>query len=212
VELAPDSVTIYEMEIPYNTTIYQRMKAEGKLVAPVADWQTKRRWVDGAFRELEEAGYTVASAYTAVRDKAATRFLYRDRLWAGADLLSLGVAAFGHIGGTHYQNHHDFDPYVAALSAGRLPVYRALTPSDEERLIREFVLQLKLGRVAYRYFREKFGADPGRHFAEALGRLRDWGMVVLGEDEVVVQRPGLLQIDRLLQEFFLPEHRNARYA
>jgi len=211
-ELAPDSVTIYEMEIPYNTTIYQRMKADGKLVAPVADWQTKRRWVDSAFRELEKAGYTVASAYTAVRDKAATRFLYRDRLWAGADLLSLGVASFGHIGGTHYQNHHDFDPYVAAVNSGKLPVYRALTPSTEERFIREFVLQLKLGRVAYGYFRDKFGVDPGRRFSEALDRLKDWGMVVPGADEVVVQRQGLLQIDRLLQEFFLPEHRNARYA
>ena len=33
IELLPDSVTIYEMEIPYNTTIYRQMKAEGKLAA-----------------------------------------------------------------------------------------------------------------------------------------------------------------------------------
>ena len=45
IEMSPDSVTIYEMEIPYNTTIYKQMKAEGKLVAPVADWETKRGWV-----------------------------------------------------------------------------------------------------------------------------------------------------------------------
>src|SRR5205085_12534058 len=46
IELSPDSVTIYEMVIPYNTTIYQRMKAEGKLAAPVADWDTKRARVN----------------------------------------------------------------------------------------------------------------------------------------------------------------------
>jgi oxygen-independent coproporphyrinogen-3 oxidase len=68
VELSPDSVTIYQMEIPYNTAIYQEMKAQGKLVAPVADWQTKRRWVDYAFNEFEKAGYSVASGYTAVKD------------------------------------------------------------------------------------------------------------------------------------------------
>src|SRR5207253_7018658 len=101
IEMSPDSVTIYEMEIPYNTTIYQQMKAEGKLVAPVADWETKRRWVDYGWNELSLAGYKVASAYTAVKDPAKTKFLYRDRLWAGADLLALGVASFGHIGGTH---------------------------------------------------------------------------------------------------------------
>ena len=44
IELRPDSVTIYQMEVPYNTTLYQNMKTEGKLVAPVADWETKRRW------------------------------------------------------------------------------------------------------------------------------------------------------------------------
>src|SRR5204863_4397552 len=85
IEMAPDSVTIYEMEIPYNTTIYKQMKAEGKLVAPVADWDTKRAWVNYAFAELEKVGYTVASAYTAVKDKAKTKFVYRDRLWEGAD-------------------------------------------------------------------------------------------------------------------------------
>src|SRR6266446_7070678 len=159
IEMSPDSVTIYEMEIPYNTTIYQQMKAEGKLVAPVADWETKRHWVDYAFRELESAGYKVASAYTAVKDPARTRFLYRDRLWAGADLLGLGVASFGHVGGTHYQNQHDFEPYVARLDKGELPIYRALTPTEDERLIRELILQLKLGHISRAYFRQKFDVE-----------------------------------------------------
>jgi oxygen-independent coproporphyrinogen III oxidase len=211
-EMAPDSITIYEMEIPYNTTIYQRMKAEGKLVAPVADWETKRRWVAEAFEEFERAGYTVASAYTAVRDKARTQFVYRDRLWSGADLLSLGVASFGHIGGTHYQNHHDFDPYVKAIEAGGLPVYRALTPTAEERFIREFVLQLKLGRVSRAYFRDKFGMDPVEQCAEGVARLREWGHLTIDGDELRLSRDGLLQVDRLLQEFFLPEHRSGRYS
>src|SRR5438067_5524822 len=101
IELSPDSVTVYEMEIPYNTTIYQRMKAEGKLVAPVADWDTKRAWVNYAFAELEKAGYTVASAYTAVKSRERTKFVYRDKLWAGADLLWMGGASFRHIRGLH---------------------------------------------------------------------------------------------------------------
>ena len=64
IEMSPDSVTIYQMEIPYNTTLYKEMKEAGKLVAPVADWDTKRAWVSYAFAEMEKAGYTVASAYT----------------------------------------------------------------------------------------------------------------------------------------------------
>jgi oxygen-independent coproporphyrinogen III oxidase len=211
-EMQPDSVTIYQMEIPYNTTIYKQMKAEGRLIAPVADWDTKRHWVAEAFAELERAGYTVASAYTAVKDKARTRFVYRDRLWAGADLLGLGVASFGHIGGTHYQNQHEFEPYINALTDGRLPIYRALTPSADERLIREFVLQMKLGRTRAAYFQNKFGVDVRQRFAGQLQTLENWGYLSLEGDSVVLNREGLLQVDRLLHEFFLPEHRNARYA
>ena len=246
IELSADSVTIYEMEIPYNTTIYQQMKAEGKLVAPVADWDTKRGWVNYAFGELEKAGYTIASAYTAVKKGSArvsrassgvapddslngsagrlantpeayapqteSKFVYRDKLWAGADLLSLGVASFGHFSGTHYQNHHDFETYVTKITQGELPIFRALTPTDDEKLIREFVLQLKLGRVSCEYFQKKFGVDPRQRFAAPLQTLKDWGFGKIDGDVVSLNREGLLQVDRLLHEFFLPEHKNARYA
>lgn len=212
IELAPDSVTIYQMEIPYNTTIYQEMKAAGKLVAPVADWETKRGWVAEAFAELEKAGYTVGSAYTAVKNKETARFIYRDRLWAGADLLGLGVASFGHMQGTHYQNQHEFEAYVKAVNAGNPPVYRAMTPSDDERLIREFILQLKLGRTSCDYFQKKFGVDVRQRFAQPLQTLQDWGFGRVENGAVVLNRDGLLQVDRLLHEFFLPQHKNARYA
>ena len=72
-ELEPDSVTIYQMELPFNTTISRDLlKGTGQFSEPVATWPTKRRWVDEAFAALERAGYHVGSAYTAVKDPAAT--------------------------------------------------------------------------------------------------------------------------------------------
>jgi oxygen-independent coproporphyrinogen-3 oxidase len=208
--LQPDSVTIYQMEVPFNTTIYRQMKASGQLSAPIADWETKRRWVRYAFEQLEEAGYTISSAYTAVKDKEKTRFVYRDQLWAGADLLSLGVASFGHIGGTHYQNNADFEPYVEAVHAGKLPVFRALTPSSEEKFIREFILQLKLGHTRCDYFKEKFGFDVLTYFAEPLRQIAASGFLSIDGDEIRLSRDGLLQVDRLLHAFFLPQHLTQR--
>jgi oxygen-independent coproporphyrinogen-3 oxidase len=212
IELSPDSVTIYEMEIPYNTTIYQRMKAEGKLVAPVADWETKRGWVNYAFTELEKVGYTVNSAYTVVKDPAKTKFVYRAQLFSGADLLSCGVASFGHVNGVHYQNQADFEPYVAKVNAGQFPIFRAQTPSEDERYIREFILQLKLGENNREKFRAKFGVDPVERFAEPIQRLKDWGFLSVEGDRIVLNREGLLQVDRLLHEFFKPEHNTTRYV
>jgi oxygen-independent coproporphyrinogen-3 oxidase len=212
IALAPDSVTIYQMEIPYNTTIYKQMKAEGKITAPVADWHTKRRWVAEAFAALEAAGYTVKSAYTAVRDPARTRFVYRDSLWAGADLLSLGVASFGHLSGVHYQNEHDFAPYVARVQRGELPIHRALAPSADERLIREFILQMKLGQLDTGYFTAKFGIDPRVRFKPQLDHLVAEGAASLAGTRLSLTRDALLQVDRLLHAFFLPQHAGARYA
>jgi oxygen-independent coproporphyrinogen III oxidase len=212
IELAPDSVTIYQMEVPYNTKIYQEMKAQGRLVAPVADWQTKREWVRYAFGELEKAGYKIASGYTAVKDPERTHFVYRDSLWRGADLLGLGVASFSHVGGTHFQNQHDFEPYVAMLREGRLPLSRALTPTPEERMIREMVLQFKLGQISRAYFQSKFGVDLTARFAEPLATLQADGFLTMDGDWLRLTRDGLLQVDRLVHEFFLPEHRTARYA
>jgi oxygen-independent coproporphyrinogen-3 oxidase len=212
IELSPDSVTIYQMEIPYNTGIYQEMKAQGRLVAPVADWQTKRQWVRYAFAELERAGYTVASGYTAVKHPERTHFVYRDSLWRGADLVALGVASFSHVGGTHFQNQHDFEPYVAKLREGQLPLYRALTPTPEERLIREMVLQFKLGQISRDYFQRKFGVDVLDRFDGPLAVLQAEGALAIEGDTLRLTREGLLQVDRLVHEFFLPEHRTARYA
>ncbi len=210
-ELSPECVTIYQMEVPYNTTIYRRMKDGGEEVAPVADWETKRRWADEAFAALEKDGYELGSAYTACKPSAAG-FLYRDALWRGADLLGLGVSSFSHIGGVHFQNEHAYEPYVARVEAGELPITRALALNAEERLIREFVLQMKLGRIEARYFQDKFGVDVREHFASALGRHEADGYLRVTEAGVEVTRSGLFEIDRLLWDFFEEPHRNARYA
>ena len=212
IELSPDSVTIYQMEIPYNTTIYSEMKEQGHEVAPVATWNKKREWVRRGFERLESAGYTVTSAYTAVKDPSNSRFIYRDELWTGADLLGLGVASFSHVGGTHYQNEHNFEPYVNRLNRGELPIYRALTPASEERMIRELILQAKLGHVNEGYFQRKFGVDVRNRFGEALDQLRNWGYLDESSSELRLTREGLLRADRLVHEFFLPQHRDSRYA
>lgn len=211
IELAPDSVTIYQMEIPYNTTIFAEMQAAGNDVAPVATWAKKREWVERAFARLSENGYTVTSAYTAVKNPS-TKFLYRDHLWQGADLLGLGVASFSHVGGTHFQNQHNIDPYIDRVQSGNLPVFRALTPSGEEKLIREAVLQFKLGSLDLQYFRDKFGVDLREQFPAALDYIRSTGNLTEDDNFLRLNIEGLLQVDRYVHEFFLPQHRDSRYA
>jgi oxygen-independent coproporphyrinogen-3 oxidase len=212
--LEPDSVTIYQMELPYNTTISgDLLKGTGQFEDPVAGWPTKRRWVQEAFAALERAGYYIGSAYTAVKNPAKTTFLYRDRLWEGADLLGLGVASFGHINGVHVQNLDTWPKYQAAIENGEVPLGRAYRPTDEERLIREFVLQLKRGSVRPAYFAGKYGVDVLTRFAGPLSSIRDDGYLADADEErIALTREGLMRVDVLLPRFFLPEHSGIRYT
>lgn len=212
VEMQPDCVTIYQMEVPYNTGIYKQMQTDGKVTAPVADWETKRAWVDYAFEEFVKTGYTVTSAYTVVKNPDTIKFVYRDSLWEGADLLPVGVASFGHLGGIHLQNQADIAPYIETIERGDSAIFRAYATSPDERFIREFILKLKLGSVKPSYYQAKFGEDVLTRFAPQLGWVQDEGFAVLGPDEIRLTRDGLLQVDRLLHEFFLPHHRSARYT
>src|SRR5207248_2014575 len=71
IELDPVSVTIYQMELPFNTVFSKELPVAGQdspTVSGIADWPTKREWVNYGFDELAKSGYAVSSAYTMVKD------------------------------------------------------------------------------------------------------------------------------------------------
>lgn len=210
-DMAPESLTIYQMEVPYNTRIYQRMRDRGAQAAPVADWETKRRRVSEAFDALVEDGYRISSAYTLARD-ATVRFLYRDGLWHGSDMLGLGVASFSFADGVHFQNEHDFDTYLERVERGELPLFRAHEASPDERLVREFVLQLKLGETDTAPLSAKFGVNVLERFEEPLREQARAGMLEVEGERIRLTRAGLLRVDLLLRDYFRREHRGRRYA
>lgn len=215
IEMAPESVTVYQMELPYNTVFSKELNVVGQHVvdpAHVADWPTKRAWVDYAFAEMAKAGYSVSSAYTMVRDPAKTKFVYRDSLWRGADMMGTGVASFGHVSGVHVQNVDRWEEYVELLQKNELPLGRALKVAPDQLLRREMMLQLKTGRLLADYFRTKFGKDILHDFGAGFGQLQNDGYLTMANGKIELTRAGLLQVDRLLPAFFEAEHRGTRYT
>ncbi|TWT87341.1 Oxygen-independent coproporphyrinogen-III oxidase 1 [Pseudobythopirellula maris] len=208
IELDPDCVTIYQMELPFNTVISQGVLAGEE--SPIASWEQKREWVSWAFDKLAEAGYETSSAYTMV--KPGVKFSYRDNLWRGSDLLATGIASFGHASGVHYQNLPEWEQYLGKLEAGELPLGRALTITAHQALVREMVLQLKKGWLEAGYFREKFGVDIIDHWRDQWTGHRDEGLLGFTDERVELTRDGLLRVDSLLPVFFEPEHQNVRYT
>ena len=201
-----DSVTIYQMEMPRNTTFF-KARGRGELMADaLPDWPTKRRWSQVAFSALEAQGYQLTSAVTAVRDAARSRFVYRDSLWGGADMVGLGVSSFGHVAGTHYQNEKHITRYVDRLGAGELPIQRGYVMSADERLTREAVLLLKRGSLDLARLERRYGVDPQERFKVALEAIVEADFARLEGRVLSLSRDALLQVDRLLPAFFADEH------
>ncbi len=211
IELQPDSVTIYQMELPYNTIISQDMLKKG-ITSPIADWETKRRWLNYAFEKFQEHDYEIASTYTVATKKKTCRFIYTDALWHGGDMIGLGVSSFSHFGGVNFQNAHNFEEYVRLLNEDRLPLFRAVSLTQKQKIIREMILQLKTGSIDTGYFRKKFDVDVWDEFRPVYEDLDARNLLRRNNGDISLTRRGLLEVDHFLLEFFEPELRTVRYA
>jgi len=212
IKLSPESITIYQMELPYNT-VYSKDILGEKIETPVADWETKRAWLNYAYDEFLQAGYKISSAYTVVKDNSKVNFSYRDNLWQGSDLIATGIASFGHVSGVHYQNKADMKEYQADLTEhGKLPLGRGFKPTQHQLLVREMILLLKRGYLDVDYFQNKFGVDITQHWNSQFQQHSENGMLTIEGGRIELTRIGFLNADALLPVFFEEEHQGIRYT
>ncbi len=122
--LRPESVTIYQLEIPLNTPLSKSMRAS-VLAQPPASWDVKHARLAAAMARLEAAGYTIRSAYSAVLDPARHPFVYQDAQYHGADLVGIGASAFSHLSGVNQQNLASLAAYLDASARDQPPFWLA---------------------------------------------------------------------------------------
>jgi oxygen-independent coproporphyrinogen-3 oxidase len=79
-------------------------------------------------------------------------------------------------------------------------------------MIRELILQLKLGHADAAYFQSKFHVTLRERFASQFADLIRSGLGDWDDAIFRLTREALLKVDTLLHPFFLPIHQNARYA
>jgi oxygen-independent coproporphyrinogen III oxidase len=210
-EMAPDTITIYQLELTHNSAMYRALQSGGGQRLPT--WPEKRAWVRKAFLLLEQNDYVIYGAYWAVKDTSKPRFAYvRDHYWRGDDLLALGETSFGTMQGFHYQNVDNFEAYAANCESGKLPLRRAYQMSSDDQLRREFILLLKTGNVDIARLDQKFSSDTIRLLNEPLQILRTEGLLTFDAQRVELTREGLLCVDWLLPMFYAPQYRAVRYT
>ena len=215
-ELQPDSVTIYQMELPFNTTISgDLLKGTGRFA------RAGRRLVDEA-----------AVGGGGVRGARGGRLPRRQRLHRGRRIRTARVSSTAIVSGrartwwasvwrrsamstvctcrTSIRGR----PTRPRSGAARFRSSRAYRPTDEERLIRELILQLKLGSIRPAYFREKYRRQRPRALPRSA-RLARGGRATCSRRPSSVSRSrarGCCASTPCFKRFFLPEHAGIRYT
>ncbi len=211
IDYDPDSITLYQMELPFNT-VYSKARLRGDDVPAFADWRTKREWHAYAFEQFERAGFERWSAYTMMRRDRGCKFVYAREVWSGADMIPIGVSSFGHMNGVHLQNHDRWSDYLAAIEAGGLATRRAFATNRQERLTRELILQLKRGFIDRAPFKRKFGVDVVDEYSDAFRSLSEQNLAVVRPERVELSPGSVLRVDQLLPRFYEERYRGARYT
>jgi oxygen-independent coproporphyrinogen-3 oxidase len=113
---------------------------------------------------------------------------------AGCDLIGLGMSAISHFGGSFSQNQRDHAAWEAAIDAGRLPVWRGLTLSADDRVRADVIQSLMCdGAVDFAAIESRHGIAFESYFAAALERCETLavdGLVTLGARQLRATRSG----------------------
>ena len=121
------------------------------------------------------------------------------------DLVGLGVSAIGKVGDCYAQNIKDIPTWQSLVAEGRLPVWRGVGLTTEDRLRRSIIESIMChGEVQYRHFESNFSIDFQDHFSLELGNLQQLekdGLIEIGNDEFRATPEGRLLLRAIAMIF-----------
>lgn len=121
------------------------------------------------------------------------------------DLVGLGVSAIGKVGDCYAQNLKDIPSYESAVAEGRLPIWRGISLTTEDRLRRSVIESIMChGEVGFERIEANFAIDFHDHFALELSQLQQLeadGLVVMGTDGFSATPEGRLLLRAIAMVF-----------
>jgi oxygen-independent coproporphyrinogen-3 oxidase len=137
---------------------------------------------------------------------------------ADCDLVAMGITAIGKVGDTYSQNLKTIEDYDRALDAGRLPVFRGLALTHDDRLRRavitglicHFTLDFTAIESAYGIVFRDYFADE----LHALAAMQADGLVTLAPGSITVNPSGKLLIRNICMVFdrYLQTQKGQRFS
>jgi oxygen-independent coproporphyrinogen-3 oxidase len=191
VRVKPDRLAVYNYAHMPHIFRAQRMINADDIPSP----ETKLELMELTIRKLTDAGYVyIGMDHFALPEDELTiaqKEGHLQRNFQGystrrqCDLVGLGVSAIGKVGDCYAQNQKDIPSWQAAVADGRLPIWRGVSLTTEDRLRRGIIESIMChGEVHFDEFEANFDIDFNDHFALELGNLQQLeqdGLLKMGE-------------------------------
>jgi oxygen-independent coproporphyrinogen-3 oxidase len=124
---------------------------------------------------------------------------------ADCDLVAMGITAIAKVGDTYSQNVKTLDEYSALLDAERLPVFRGIVLSDDDKLRRAIITQLICHfELNFAHVEQVFKIRFHDYFAAELEECRVMqgdGLLDMDAQSIVVRPAGKLLIRNICMVF-----------
>lgn len=93
----------------------------------------------------------------------------------GADLFGVGVTSIGETSDYYAQNYKEMDAYEAAIDSGKLPFYRGILLSEDDRIRKDVIMQLMSNfKLDFKSIEDRHSINFKEYFADALKELKEF--------------------------------------
>ena len=123
----------------------------------------------------------------------------------GVDLLGIGLTSIGEGEDYYAQNFKDLPAYEGAIDEGRLPFWRGVELSEDDRVRKAVIMELMSNfKLDIKRIEKAYGIDFKAYFADALKQLEpmvEEGLVHITDDAITVSETGTLVIRNIAMPF-----------
>jgi oxygen-independent coproporphyrinogen-3 oxidase len=211
VSVKPDRLAVYNYAHLPHIFRAQRMIDAKDIPSP----ETKLKLMELTIDKLTDAGYVyIGMDHFALPDDELTvaqREGGLQRNFQGystrreCDLVGLGVSSIGKVGDCYAQNIKDIPTWQSVVAEGKLPIWRGVSLTTEDRLRRSVIEAIMChGGVRFDQFEANYAIDFHEHFALELGNLQQLetdGLIVMGNDAFDVTPEGRLLLRAIAMVF-----------
>jgi putative oxygen-independent coproporphyrinogen III oxidase len=195
--LAPDHLSVYLLELYKDAPLLHRIN-RGELRA-VDDELT----VEMYFALTDEAERRGFERYE-ISNWARPGFESRHNLkyWTGAPYWAFGISAAGYDGLARWSNTRNIHEYLEKVESSQAPVVERIELDDEDRQSENLFLRLRLkDGVDLDEHLRRFGVNALERYRDEIDRLREAGLVELGENRLKISRAGAVLANEVFAAF-----------